>query len=166
MMKTIEEIREAAKKKLVGYTDKEKESFVQGAMFMAGELPQKRSEEWYQQQAAKKAEGAARSEAVCEYFKEVTGLGAAVDAMKGRSAESQAVDRAFQIFAEGLRDNPEYRQQFLDSLGARDMAMSYEILLAIKQGCRAFNERHDIQLGFYPDEENGGRWTFYWDEPV
>ena len=34
--------------KLVGYTEKEIESFVQGAMFMAGNLPEKRSAEWYQ----------------------------------------------------------------------------------------------------------------------
>ena len=44
-MKAIQEIREAAKTKLVGYTEKEIESFVQGAMFMAGNLSEKRSAE-------------------------------------------------------------------------------------------------------------------------
>jgi len=165
-MQTIEELREAAKNKLTGYTEKEIECFVQGAMYMAGNLPQKRSEEWYRQQAERKAENASKADAVCELFKEVTGLGAAVENLKSRQSVSDMTDRVLTTFFSGLENNPEYREKFLKAISAEDMGFSREIIRTIHDGFRAFNERHDIQLNFLPEEENEGRWTFSWDEPL
>ena len=71
-MQTIDDIKQAARTKLVGYTDKEIECFVQGAMYMVGNLPQRRSEEWYQQQADKKVQAA--MDLYCDYIKSRYGI--------------------------------------------------------------------------------------------
>lgn len=163
-MQTVDELKEAAKTKLVGYTEKEIECFIQGAMYMAGNLPQKKSDEWYQQQAIKKAEAAERAEETCRFLGKVSGLKAAVDAINGMKTEGEVIERAFTILFENMMDNSEYRAKILDMLEAEDKSVSGEILDAIKIGCKAFNQRHDIKLNFAREEENENQWTFSWIE--
>ena len=165
-MKSIQEIKEAAKTKLVGYTEKEIECFVHGAMFMAGNLPQRRSEEWYQKREEEKAQAIERSEAVCEHFKQVTGLGAAIENMKNRKPVTEYVDNALGVVFKAMMDNPEYRAAMLDMMGAEDKSVSAEIINHVQMTCAAFNETHETQLSFTQLEENDGRWTLSWDEPL
>lgn len=165
-MKTIQEIREAAKTKLVGYTDKEIESFVQGAMFMAGQLPEKRSEEWYQKRTEEKQQNIARSEGVCRLIQDTTGLKKAVDAMKEMKTEGEIIDRAFGLLFDNMMNNPEYRAIMLDKLGAVDKDEYLLVLDTIQAGCRGFNKKHKIQLGFERMEENNNCWVFFWDEKI
>lgn len=166
-MQTIEDLKNAAKTKLDGYTDREVECFIKGALYMAGNLPQKRSEEWYRQQAEKKAEGISRSDEVCNLFQQVTGLKEAVDAINNIKQASEVIDRAYTVLFENLQDDPEFRATMLDMLGAEDKSVSSEIIDAVKRGCRGFNERHnDIVLDFRRLEENDGQWTLIWDEAL
>lgn len=166
-MKDIEQIREAAKKKLVGYTEKEIDSFVAGAMYMAGHLPQRRSEEWYEQQAKRKAEGIERSDEVCKFFQDATGLKAAVENIKNLKSEKEIIEHAFAILFENMAANPTFRKQMLDLMDAEEKSVSREIIDAVKTGIAAFNERHeDIILDFRKMEENDGRWTMSWEETI
>ena len=165
-MKTIQEIREAAKTKLVSYTEKEIESFVQGAMFMAGNLPEKRSAEWYQKREEEKQQSLERSEEVCRLFQNATGLKKAVDDIGGRKTEGEVIDRAFGLLFDNIMNNPEYRALMLDKLGAVDKDEHLLVLDAIQAGCRAFNKKHEIQLGFEKMEENNNCWVFFWDEKI
>ena len=165
-MLNIEDIKEAAKTKLTGYTDKEIECFVQGVLYMAGHLPQKRSEEWYQEQARRKKEGEERSGALCEHFKQVTGLGAAVENLNKRKPVAEHVDDALGIVFKGIMEDAEYRKTMLDMMGAEDKAVSQEIILHVKESCKAFNKTHETQLVFEQIEENDGKWTLAWDEPL
>lgn len=165
-MKTLQEIKDAAKQKLVGYNEKEIECFVQGAMFMAGNLPQRRSDEWYEQQAQRKAEGMERSEAVCEHFKHVTGLGAAVENIKNREPVTRHINDALAVVFKNILKNPGYRAVMLDMMDAEDKSVSREILHALAVGIKAFNECHKTQLNFMREEENNNEWTLSWDEPL
>ena len=165
-MQNIDNIKEAAKTKLVGYTEKELECFVQGAMYMAGHLPQKRSDEWYEEQARRKQEGAERADSICEYFKDVTGLGKAVEKMKSHKSVNECVDDALAVVFGNIIENPAYRMTMLNMLGAVDKAAVAEMIRDIQTTCKAFNERHETQLSFTQLEENEGRWTLAWDEPL
>lgn len=165
-MKDIELLHEAAKAKLTGYTEKEIDCFIQGEMYMAGNLPQPRSEEWYARQAERKAEGAARADAVCEIFKDVTGLGAAVDNIKAGADAGSMTDRMLNVLMTAIIGNPQYRAQFLQAVDAEEAGLSREIIQAIRIGISSFNEKYDIQLDFRQLEENEGRWTFFWCVPL
>ena len=165
-MKTIQEIREAAKTKLVGYTEKEIESFVQGAMFMAGNLTEKRSAEWYQKREEEKQQSLERSEEVCRLFQNASGLKKAVDAISGMKTEGEVIDRAFGLLFDNIMNNPGYRALMLDKLGAVDKDEHLLVLDAIQTGCRAFNKKHEIQLGFEKMEENDNCRVFFWDEKI
>lgn len=165
-MKTVEEIREAAKTKLVGYTEKEIESFVQGAMFMAGYLPQRRSEEWYQKRDEERTFAKERSGAVCEHFKQITGLGTAIENIKNRKPVTEYVDNALAVIFKAIMDNQEYRTIMLDMMGAEDKSVSEDIIKTVQTGCKTFNTSHEIQLGFERFDENEGHWTFFWDEKI
>ena len=165
-MQNIDNIKEAAKTKLVGYTEKEIECFVQGAMYMAGHLPQKRSEEWYKEQAQRKKEGEERAEAVCEHFKQVTGLGQAVENLKNSKPGTEYVDDALGVVFKAIMDNPEYRATMLNLIGAVDKSVITELINHIRMSCTAFNKMHKTQLSFTQLEENEGRWTLAWDEPL
>ena len=165
-MKTIEEIREAAKIKLVGYTEKEIESFVQGAMFMAGQLPQRRSEEWYEQRDRQKAEAAAKADAVCKSFQDVTGLKKAVDNIRNAKTEAEVIDHAFAVFFDNMIANPEYRALMLDKLEAEDKKVRAELITNIRLACKEFNKTHETQLDFEQLEDNEGQWTLMWSDPL
>lgn len=166
-MQTIEELREAARNKLTGYTEREIDCFVQGGMYMMGNMPQKRSEEWYEQQARKKEENVRRSEDVCRLFQKATGLKEAVDAIQNIKTEEEVVTHAFTVLFENVNTNPEFRKQVLDLMDAEEKSVSREIIGAVKTGMNAFNERHsDIVLDFRREEENNGLWTFVWDEAL
>lgn len=165
-MQNIDNIKEAGKTKLVGYNERELECFVQGAMYMAGHLPQKRSDEWYEEQARRKQEGTERAESLSEHFKDVTGLGKAVENLKSRKAVNECVDDALAVVFKNILDNPAYRATMLELLGAVDKAAMIEMIQDIQMTCKAFNERHDTQLSFTQLEENEGRWTLAWDEPL
>lgn len=165
-MKTIEDIREAAKTKLVGYTEKEIESFVQGAMFMAGQLPQKRSEEWYRQRDERNALAAERADAVCDGLKEVSGLKKALDNIRSTKTEAEVVEHTLKVFLDNMIVNPEYRAIMLDKLEAEEKMVSSRIIKAVMDGCAAFNETHNIKLGFRQLEENNNGWTLFWEEEI
>lgn len=165
-MKTIDEIKQAAKTKLVGYTDREIECFVQGCLYMTGHLPQRRSEEWYRQQQLRKKEGEERSEALSEYFKQVTGLGSAVENLNKGKSVAECIDEALAVVFRGIMENPEYRATMLHLIGAEEESVSQELVLHIKESCKAFNRTHETQLVFERLEENDGKWTLAWDEPL
>lgn len=167
IMQTIEDLKNAAKVKLDGYTDREVECFVKGALYMAGNLSQKRSEEWYRQQAERKAEGIERADEVCKLFQEATGLKRAVDSINNIKIESEVIDRAYKVLFENMLDNPEFRATMLEMLGAEDKSVSNGIIEAVKRGCKGFNELHnDIVLDFRRLKENNGEWTLMWDEAL
>ena len=166
-MQTLEELKKAAKTKLVGYTDREIECFVQGATYMAGQLPQRKSEEWYRQQAERKAKNIERSDAVRELFKDVSGLGTAVDNLKNRDKYEESTNHILEVIFKNILCNPDYRKQMLELLQAEDLSVSSEMYDAIKIGIQGFNKNHtDIQLDFARNEDNDGRWTFSWDELI
>lgn len=165
-MQNIDNLKEAAKTKLVGYTEKEVECFVQGAMYMAGHLPQKRSDEWYKEQTKRKQEGAERADGVCEHFKEVTGLGKAVENLKAHKSVNECVDDALAVVFRNILENPAYRTTMLDLLGAVDKVAVTEMIRNVQLTCKKFNESHETQLSFTQLEENEGRWTLAWDEPL
>ena len=165
-MMNLEELKEAAKNKLDGYTEKEIECFVQGAMFMAGHLPQKHDEEWYRKRAEEKQAAAERSDAICKFFQDTTGLKSAVDAIRSTRTEGEVINHAFEVLFSNMMDNPQFRAVMLDMLGAEDKSVSREIIEHLQMSCRAFNRNHVTQLEFSQLEENNDRWTLTWDEPV
>ena len=65
-----------------------------------------------------------------------------------------------------MMNNPEYRALMLDKLGAVDKDEHLLVLDTIQAGCRAFNKKHEIQLGFERMEDNNNFWVFFWDEKI
>lgn len=162
----IEELKEAAKKKLVGYNEKEIECFVQGAMFMTSHLPQTRSEEWYQKRAEEKQAAKERSGEVCKLFQKATGLKKAVDNLSNIKSEGEVVNHAFEVLFSNMMDNPQFRTVMLDMLGAEDKSVSQDIIEHLQVSCKEFNRTHETQINFTKLEEYGGKWTLTWDEPM
>ena len=107
-----------------------------------------------------------RSEAVCEHFKHVTGLGAAVENIKNREPVTRHINDALAVVFKNILENPGYRAVMLDMMDAEDKSVSREILHALAVGIKAFNECHKTQLNFMREEENNNEWTFSWDEPL
>lgn len=163
-MVNVDDIKKAAQTKLVGFTEKEIECFVQGAMFMVGHLPEKRSDEWYRKRAEEKQAAMESSAKVCKLFQDTTGLKKAVDAISVAKTEGEVINHAFEVLFSNMMNNPQFRAVILDMLDAEEKAVSQEMYEAIKTGCIAFNRTHDTQLSFDRLEENDNNWTLFWEE--
>ena len=149
-MESIENIREAAKDKLVGFTEREIECFMEGARYIAGHLPQRRSDEWYRQQAEK------REQAQLHVY----------ERMKFPHHEDGIIGAAIDNFLDDAVADPDTRKKVLNVIEATDNKILAEILCAIKTGIEGFNGCHTTQLNFQREPENGNRWTFSWDDPL
>lgn len=163
-MVNVDDIKKAAQTKLVGFTEKEIECFVQGAMFMVGHLPEKRSDEWYRKRAEEKQAAMESSGRVCKLFQDTTGLKKAVDAISVTKTEGEVINHAFEVLFSNMMNNPQFRAVILNMLDAEEKAVSQEMYEAIKTGCIAFNRTHDTQLSFDRLEENDNNWTLFWEE--
>lgn len=162
----MDNIREVAKKKLVGFTEREIECFIEGYKYLAGHLPQRRSDEWYREQEAKRNHAKLHADENLEYWKKVTGLGDAVEQLKHPHREDAVISTAFNTFLDDAAADTQTRKSLLNVIGATDNKDLFEILYAIKIGIQGFNERHTIQLNFQREPENDNHWTFSWDEPL
>lgn len=162
----MDNIREAAKKKLVGFTEREIDCFIEGAKYMAGHLPQRRSDEWYREQETKRNHAKLHADENLEFWKKVTGLGDAVEQLKRPHRKETIISTAVNVFLDEASADTETRKNLLNVIGATDNKDLSEILYAIKIGIQGFNERHSVQLNFQREPDNDNRWTFSWDEPL
>lgn len=121
-MNRIEKIISDGKELLQGYDAEKLDVFAKGALYGAKNHKDinRRSAEWYEEHNERLEEGKKKSAALCEFFKEVTGLGAAVEQLKNLKPYEEVRDDILRKLLKGFRMYPEERHKFMDILRTMD----------------------------------------------
>ena len=162
-MESMDNIRDAAKDKLFGFTEREIECFVKGVKYMAYRLPLRRSDEWLCAEVETCELARFYDDESFDFWKQVTGLNEAVKHIKFPYREDYFISAVFDSFLDDVVSHPDTRKKELNDIEATDNKILSEILNAIKTGIEGFNGYHKTQLNFQRGPDNGKRFTFSWE---